>query len=137
MVSVPVIPSDNTVSAVFPGVAAIYEWNPVSKCYTVPATIEPDKGYLVAVTEDMTISVTGTPVTNWTGDITAGWNMIGSVFADATIGDPDDNPDGSVESFAYWWDPVGRNYVFTTDIEPGRAYLVAATQDCTLTMSSP
>jgi len=137
MVSVPVTPSDNSVGAVFPGVTAIYTWDPVNKSYTVPTTIEPDKGYLVAVTEDMTITVSGVPVTTWTNGITAGWNMIGSVFTDASIVDPNDDPDGSVESFAYWWDPVGKNYVFTIDIEPGKAYLVAATQDCTLTLLSP
>ena len=136
MVSVPVAPSDNSADAVFPGVAAIYSWDPVNKHYTVPATIEPDKGYLVAVTEDMTITVVGAPVTTWTVDITAGWNIIGSVFTDASIAYPTDDPDGSIQPLACWWDPLARYYIYTTDIEPGKAYFVAATQDCKLTVSS-
>ena len=136
MVSVPVIPLDNSVGAVFPGVAVVYSWDPVNKCYTVPPTIEPEKGYMVAVTGDMTIVISGEPVTTWTGDVTAGWGMIGSLFSDASIVDPDDDPDGSVEAFAYWWDPISRSFVYTTDIEPGKGYMVASTQDCALTMSS-
>ena len=136
MVSVPVIPGDSSVGAVFPGVAVVYSWDPVNKCYTVPTTIEPEKGYMVAATGDMTIVVSGEPVTTWTAGIKAGWGMIGSVFSDASIADPDDDPDGSVEAFAYWWDPVSRSFVYTTDIEPGKGYMVASTQDCALTMSS-
>ena len=137
MVSVPVIPADNSVEAVFPGVAVVYSWDPVNKRYTVPTTIEPQKGYMVAVTGDRTIVISGEPVTAWATGIEAGWDMIGSVFNGAGIADPDDDPDGSVEAFAYWWNPVSRSFVYTTDIEPGKGYMVAATRDCALTMSSP
>ena len=134
MVSVPVTPADNSVSAVFPGVAVVYTWDPVSKTYTVPGTVEPDIGYWVAVIQDATITVTGAPVETWTGSIAAGWNMIGSVISNASIADPDDSPGGSVQPFAYWWDPDTKTYVFTTEIQPGKGYWVAATQDCTLTV---
>lgn len=136
MVSVPLHPGNSSVSAVFPGVAAVYTWDPVSKGYIMPATIEANKGYWVAVTGNTTTTITGTAVPGWTGNITAGWNMIGSVgwTTPASISNPNDNPDGSVQIFAYWWDPVGRTYIITTDIEPGKGYWIASVQDCTLTL---
>ena len=81
-----------------------------------------------------TITVIGTPISTWTTNIKAGWNMIGSVINNANILDPNDNPDGCVQPFAYWWDPVSKTYVNTTDIEPGKGYWVATVQDCQLTL---
>ena len=60
--------------------------------------------------------------------------MIGSVSANASIADPNDDPDGSVIPTAYWWDPVGKSYVLTTDIEPAKGYWVASVCGCTLTL---
>ena len=134
MVSVPVTPTDNSTSEVFPGVAAIFTWNATSRNYYVPTVIHPEKGYWVAVTEDTTIAIGGIPVETWTTGIKAGWNMIGSVSTNASIADPNDAPDGSVIPTAYWWDPVGRAYTTTTDIEPGKGYWAASVQDCTLMM---
>ena len=134
MVSVPAILADNLTSAVFPGVAGVFTWNATSRSYYVPTVIEPEKGYWVAVTENTTISINGTPVDTWTTDIKAGWNMIGSVSATASIADPNDDPDDSVIASAYWWDPVGRSYTVTPEIEPGKGYWVASVNDCTLTL---
>ena len=134
MVSVPLTPGNSSVGAVFPGVAAVYTWDPVSKSYVVPATVEASEGYWVAVTGNNTISITGTAVTSWMGNIKAGWNMIGSVSNSASIANPNDNPDSSVQPFAYWWDPAAKSYVMTTTIEPGKGYWVASTGNCTLTM---
>lgn len=63
--------------------------------------VEAEKGYWVAVTADKTIPVSGTPVLTWTANIKAGWNMIGSVSNTASIGNHYDNPDRSVQPFAY------------------------------------
>ena len=134
MVSVPVAPIDNSTSAVFPGVAAIFTWNAASRSYYVPTVIEPEKGYWVAVTENTTITISGTPVETWTTDIKAGWNMIGSVNTSASIADPKDDPDDSVITPAYWWDPVGKSYVLAIDIDPAKGYWVASVNDCTLTL---
>ena len=100
----------------------------------MPTSVTPDTGYWVAVIQDATITVTGAPVETWTGSIAAGWNMIGSVISNASIADPDDSPGGSVQPFAYWWNPDSKTYVFTTEIQPGKGYWVAATQNCMLTL---
>jgi hypothetical protein len=56
------------------------------------------------------------------------------VNATASIADPNDDPDDSVIPTAYWWDPIGRSYILTTDIEPGKGYWAASVNDCTLTL---
>jgi hypothetical protein len=134
MVSIPFEPIDNSTSAVFPGVAGVFTWGATSKSYYEPTIIVPERGYWVAVTEDTTIIVCGAPIETWKTDIEAGWNMIGSVNAIASIADPDDDPDGSVVPPAYWWDPMQRQYVTTYDVEPGKGYWVASLNDCTLTL---
>lgn len=138
MVSVPVVTENTSVSAVFPGVEAVYTWDPASKSYTMvtDTDIESDKGYWVAVSSATNITISGTPVQSWTSNITKGWNMIGSVYGlNVTFTDPDDTPDESVEGFAYWWNPTGRSYDYTELIEPMKGYWVAALQDCSLTVS--
>jgi len=117
MVSVPVMPADDSASTVFPGVAGIFAWNATSRDYYAPTVIDPEQGYWVAVTETTTLTINGTPLQTWTSDIKAGWNMIGSVNTTASIADPNDDPDGCVIPPAYYWDPVGRSYILTTDIE--------------------
>jgi uncharacterized caspase-like protein len=134
MVSIPVTPADNSTGAVLPGVAGVFAWNAASREYYEPAVIDTEKGYWVAVTEDTTITVNGTPVDTWTTDIKAGWNMIGSVNMTVSIADPNDNPDGSVIPPAYWWDPESKSYVVTTDVEPGKGYWTASVNDCVLTL---
>ena len=59
MVSVPEgLPiGENTPAQVFKGkIVAIYTWDPIGKSYVVPAIIEPETGYWVAVTEDKVIT---------------------------------------------------------------------------------
>ena len=138
MVSVPVVADDMSTGAVFPGVDAVYTWNPNGKSYTVPTTIEPEKGYWVAVSGDKTITVTGEPVTDWTDEVLTGWNMIGSVHgASVDFADPDDSPDSSVEGFLYSWDPTTKSYSYGTMVEQGKGYWVACTDTCDLTIGPP
>jgi hypothetical protein len=134
MVSVPLNPVDNSTSAVFPGVAGVFTWNATSRSYYEPEVIDPKKGYWVAVTENTTITINGTPVDTWTTYIKAGWNMIGSVAANSSIADPDDDPDGSIIPPAYWWDSESKSYVLATDIDPGKGYWIASVNDCVLTL---
>ncbi|MCK5213407.1 MAG: hypothetical protein KAQ74_05725, partial [Dehalococcoidia bacterium] len=139
MVSVPVQAADMSTSAVFPGADAVYTWNAIGKSYSMPTTIAPEEGYWVAVSTDQIVIVEGTPVDSWEEEpISAGWNMIGSVCGESVdFSNPADAPDGSVEGFAYAWDPLAKSYSYTTTIEPGKGYWIAATQECTLTLPPP
>jgi len=134
VVSLPVIPEDNSVEAVFPGAIAVYTWNATAKSYEMPTNIEIGKGYWVAVAEDTNITVSGEPMYDITMNLTAGWNMIGSVMCDVSIENLEDEPEGSVLSTVYWYDPVTRSYNAVEIIEPAKGYWVAATQNCTLTI---
>jgi hypothetical protein len=60
--------------------------------------------------------------------------MIGSVINSVDFSLPNDEPDGSVQSFAYWWNPTNKAYDYETAIEPGKGYWVASLQNCTLTL---
>ena len=136
MVSVPVVPGDTTVSSVFPSAQAVYTWDPATRSYYMPTDVEPEKGYWVAVIADTNITMTGVIVSTWTSSLTAGWNMIGSIYGkDVDFTDPYDNPDGSVQGFAYWWDPSTRSYALTYTLESKKGYWAAATQNCQLTLS--
>jgi hypothetical protein len=143
MVSVPVVPADTSRAAVFPpaDVVAVYTWNPSQKSYEVPTNIAPEVAYWVAVTENKTITVTGTKVTSWEDHpLIAGWNMVGSVYGNSVAaGDliTDVTPDPLLRSAIYWWDPVGKSYVGASQIDEGLGYWMAAAADCTLTMCAP
>jgi len=133
MVSVPVQADDMSASAIFPGVDAVYTWDPSSKSYTMPTTIESKKGYWVAVSSDRNLSVVGMPVTEWEDGLLQGWNMIGSVYGGTIdFSDPDDDPNGSCEGFCYCWNPSGKCYDYETDICTGVGYWAACTSPCQL-----
>ena len=141
MVSVPLTldPESDSPADVFPGAVAVYTWNAVGKSYEVPDTIMPECGYWVAVTTDKTITVTGTPVTEWDSSLTTGWNMVGSVCGDPVdVNDLDDGSTGAIiRNAIYCWNPEGKSYGSATAIEEGMGYWVATTVDCTLTMTAP
>ena len=49
---------------------------------------------------------------------------------------PDDSPDGSVEGFAYNWNPSSKSYDFVEQIDSGRGYWIAVGDECSLTMGT-
>jgi len=138
MVSVPVTAADMSTSAVFGTADAVYWWNPATKSYTIPATIDPKKGYWVAVSGDQTITVTGEPVETWEDNLSTGWNMIGSVSGDAVaVGDMDDVPADTIQDGAlYTWNPTGKCYSVATQVEQGKAYWAACDDACVLSVGA-
>ena len=92
-------------------------------------------GFWINMNNSATLSVSGTAPSSTNIQLRAGWNMIGSVMCDVSIENPQDIPDGSVQPFAYWYDPATDSYLYTTTIEPAKGYWVAATEDCQLTLS--
>ena len=129
MISIP-ISGETTVPT---EVAVVYEYTPgVGYVWVTPTAMEPGKGYWAAATAPCNITVTGTPVYYYTASLSAGWNMVGSVYESVSISDPQDDPDGSVQPFAYWYNPETGSYAYTTTIEPKKGYWVAAIQDCNL-----
>ena len=139
MVSVPLEFHDNAVDVLLPDVEAIYTWDPVGKRYVVPSTIDAQCGYWIAVSEDRTVTLEGLPVYQWDGVVATGWNMVGAVFGGTCdFENPVTTPyAGSVEGFAYTWDPITKSYQYCTDLCSTTGYWVAATKLCTLSLGPP
>jgi len=133
MVSVPVVPTNTSVSAVFHDTEAVYEWDPSTKSYFRPENIAPEKGYWVAVVSDRILNIEGVPVTTWTTDLTKGWNLVGSVY-DASVPFTEPNaPPGSVLGYSYTWDdPSTKSYTLLYTLEPTKGHWIAASADCSL-----
>jgi exo-beta-1,3-glucanase (GH17 family) len=139
MVSVPVIPSDSTVSVLFPGALGgmAFIWDAVSGSYAAVTKMSPKKGYWIAIPAPFLCTVTGIPLNNYTEHLPAqGWYMIGSVLGGADFKNPNDNPDGSVLSPAFGWDPVAESYLPTTTLNEKQGYWVAVFGACDLTVGA-
>jgi len=140
MVSVPVEADDMLASTVFAGSVAVYTWDPDLKSYVSPDTIEPKRGYWVAVTEPKTITVTGTPVTEWTGTAYEGWNMIGSLYGDPVTPDcltTTADPDPLQRDDLYCWDPVEKEFQPAASFSEGAGYFLASAGECDLRLKPP
>jgi hypothetical protein len=134
-----VAPDSDAPTDIFPETATVYSWDPGSKSYSVPDGVVAERSYWVAVATDATVTVFGTPVTEWNYGLTAGWNMIGSVHgAPVPVTDLHDDPSESVLRDAiYWWNPETKSYVPVTHIEPGKGYWIATTDACDLAIIAP
>jgi streptogramin lyase len=138
LISFPVYMSNPEVGDIFSGLPyyIVYEWDPVGNRYVrVTGDAEPSKGYWVFVTKDANINISGTPVYEYTRNLTAGWNLIGSIATETYIWDPDDEPDNSVWNKVYTWLPGGYIYIKTQNIDPCKGYWVLAYNDCNLTVA--
>ena len=78
LISLPLTPIDNNVSAVLSGVSdVVYRYNPTSKEFECPSTMDVGIGYFVHVTTPSTWEYEGTPVTSTSSGLESGLNMIG------------------------------------------------------------
>ena len=123
----------------------MYRWDPVAGTYVTVGgnAVEPDEpvetgvGYWLLALEDTAVEVVGVPLMGYTTTLSAGWNMIGALFVETSIADPNDDPDGRVLPYAYYWDTGAGTYVLTTTLEPGVGHWVCALDDCILIMEPP
>ncbi|MCK5307290.1 MAG: hypothetical protein KAJ73_01635 [Zetaproteobacteria bacterium] len=78
LISLPLTPTDNSVSAVLSGVSdVVYRYNATSNQFECPSTVDPGIGYFVHVTTPCTWEYEGTPVTSTSSGLKSGLNMIG------------------------------------------------------------
>jgi PKD repeat protein len=137
MVCLPVTPDDNSVSTLFPtalgGVA--FTWDTASGSYVPVTHMVAGQGYWIALTEPWSGTIEGVPTDHYTIHFSSqGWYMISGVIGGADFSNPNDNPDGSVLSPAFAWDPVAQQYVPTTMLEERTGYWVAVFNACDLTV---
>jgi hypothetical protein len=133
MVSIPVIPDNNSVQAIFGSIQTLYTmpvktW--VSPLFVTVEEIEPQKGYWIFTPAATTICVTGKPITNTTLNLKPGWNMVGTVGVEnlSVSGIPNQVP----QCPAVTW--VSPSFVETDVIEPGKCAWVFVTQETAITI---
>jgi len=133
MVSLPLVPDNSSVYAVFGSIPTldtmpVVTWEAPS--FVVVEEIEPKIGYWVFTPSETTINVTGKPITNTTLILEAGWNMVGTAgMEDLTISDI---PNQVPQRPAVTW--VAPSFVKTDVIEPGKSAWVFVTTDTIVTM---
>ncbi|NLZ29157.1 MAG: PKD domain-containing protein [Methanomicrobiales archaeon] len=119
-------------------ILAIYGYNSSTKSYETIPRIEsfvPGKAYWIASERDCTVTVTGMPASPVTAQLKPGWNLIGSAAGQKAFEGIAITPEGSwAMSFVYRYDLQTKNYVQTTELQPGEGYWGAVIQGCTITL---
>ena len=118
---------------------AAYRWNPATKKYDTPATIDPSKGYWVKLPETRVVTCTGTEVTtDITIDISsAGWHQISAPWpypkgdiqvskAGVTKSWVDAAAAGWVREAIYGYKSTDGEYTTPSTIDPWYGYWVRA-----------
>ena len=131
MVSVPMIPEDNTKALLFP--TAISSAYGFEGGYQVHENILHGVGYWLKFQESSTIGLTGTPTTEDTIEVSAGWNMIGSISQPVAVSGIASIPSGIVTTNFFGY---ANGYAVRTTIEPGVGYWVKVTESGQLILSS-
>ena len=120
MVSLPIIPDNSSVSAIYGDISTlsirpVVTWE--SPIFIQVDKIEPKKGYWVFTPLNMDIVVTGIPMTETNISLTAGWNMVGTTGLnniDLTL-IPNQVPQ---RPSVTWQSPT---FVSINELEPGKA----------------
>ncbi|UCE17420.1 MAG: T9SS type A sorting domain-containing protein [Gemmatimonadota bacterium] len=134
MVSLSVVPDDYDVDVLFPGNVGAFGWN--GSDYVEVDVFEIGDGYWLAVETPQTVVLSGIPVMNYTSDILAGWNMVGSIAAETDTGAFVDTPAGNIlPKTLQWYDPALGIYKITGVVQSGKGYWLAALYAGTLTLS--
>lgn len=140
LVSVPVEhPFSMSAALIFDTIDDLYAWDPETGEYYEPTVIEPCRGYWVVGAGGETVTVAGTPVTEWTQEILAGWNLIGSVSTTTPVSSlfTDADPDPLHTDAVYAWDADTMAYQAGDEIQPGMACWLLTDETCNLTMTAP
>ena len=148
LVSLPLIPSNNSTSAVLGNDTieydAVYRYNATSKQFedVTTGTMDPGTGYFVNVTTAGTWSYEGTPYTSMSIPLKRGLNLVGWLNCTKQISGNLSSIAGEYNYIARWnagyevYEPHAPE-VFNDffDMERGNGYWIAAKEDCTLTES--
>jgi len=129
MISLPVIVSDNRVSALFPMAisrAFAYEYS-----YQQKAAMDEGTGYWLKFAAPETINISGTAFLNGSISLNSGWNMIGGISAPIAVNALATSPGGIITS-KYFTYQNGTGYILSDTLKPGFAYWAKASRSGTL-----
>lgn len=116
LISLPVIPDNNSLSVLFPNATAAYGFAPASG-YTLAANLLNGKGYWVNNSIAETVTLVGASFNSYTSSVTPPWELMGAV--DNTDVIPTVNQ-GTI-NVMYSFNPLS-GYVAATDVDHGKGY---------------
>ena len=121
-----------------PVLPQIYTWIPANQDYSGPVdTIQFGVGYWFPAIADAQLDIECEPRDTMTVQLTAGWNMVGSVSGDVPVTSLTSVPAGAVlTSSIYRWNVAIGNYEVVGTIVPGGGYWIPTIADAELTMDS-
>ena len=131
MVSLPVLPSDNSVDSLFPG--AISRSFLYNKKYHRTDSLSNKVGYWIKSPSAGTNLLTGLPIHADTVGVSKGWNMIGSISDPIDTASIVATPHGIVMTRYLTY--TGTSYTASATIQPGKAYWVKVSQSGSLILS--
>ncbi len=132
MVSTPMIPQDDSVTALFPGaVSNAFDYG--APGYEISGTMTPGVGYWLRFSSAGPVSVTGWMLSTDTVAVRAGWNLIGSVSSPIHVSSITSIPPGMVTGAVFGY---SGSYFPADSIFPGNAYWVKVSGDGSLVLSS-
>jgi hypothetical protein len=125
LISLPVMPESPQVSLVFPTAEAAFSYN---GSYQEATTLAGGSGYWIKVPVSTTVTISGTPVTDASRSLTAGWNLVGAPNCSVA---PTTTPSGNIEAI------FGFNgaYYPAAQLTAGNGYWVKSTASATLNAS--
>ncbi len=131
MISVPFEVTNYLKSALFP--AAVSNAFAYQGTYVAESLLAGDVGYWLRFSGAQSIPITGLMRLDDTVDVTAGWNMIGSISQPIAVTQIAGSSPGIITSpfFTY-----SRGYIRSDSIIPGRGYWVKVNQDGKLILST-
>ena len=145
LISLPLTPTDNSVSAVLTGVSqdAVKSYNAATHQFEDATTMTPGTGYFVHVTTAGDWTYEGTAYESMTASLSQGLNMVGWTNTSAALPGALSSIANSYRYVAHW-NATSQGYevyepnapvVFNdfTTMERGEGYFIAATEGCTLT----
>ena len=149
LISLPLTPSDSSVSAVLSGVScdAVYRYNATSKQFESADVMEPGTGYFVHATAESTWTYSGAAYTSTSTGISLkqGLNMVGWLNCSKDVGDALSSISGDYYYVAQW-NATAQKYEVHNPAAPdgfndfprmdrGTGYFISAKQDCILSES--
>jgi hypothetical protein len=133
IVSLPVEVSDGRKTVVFP-TSSSSAFAYTSTGYVVEDTLETGVGYWLKFSTTQPVTVLGSAITTDTVEVTAGWNIIGSISSPVSVGSIEQIPGGIVVSQYYGYSSTG--YTPATTIDPMKGYWVKVNQNGLLVISA-
>jgi hypothetical protein len=104
--------------------------------YYQPNDIIVGNGYWIKMKSNCTANITGRNISiSEFPTLTTGWNMIGAPSEQVTFADYAGSC--NVARGPLWYDPVAKQYVDSSTLDPGKGYFVKVTSDCKLGVGSP